>query len=198
MYRARTHLHENSPRIMAVLKPIKVILNNIPCNSENNTYVCTVPNYPFDVTRGQHQLTIHNEIYIDADDYRSVDSEDFFGLSVNKSVGLKYCLTDFSIYCTKAVESEGETILYCDCIRTTPDTAKPKGVIHWVNVRTAIPCEVNICIFTFYMCWISFTLLYSFIYLIIYMHIYLLIYRSVYTIICLQWKKSKKIYGNNN
>ena len=156
---ARVHLHECSPRLLGVLTPIKVILMNF------NEYLTdmgvdnisiTVPNYPHDPNRGSHTLTISNNtdtiLYIDQSDFKQVDSDDFYGLSINKQVGLKYL--PFAIQCNKVnTESNGNVnSLECSCIYTKPTTSntesipilpKPKGVIQWVNGATAINVEVR-------------------------------------------------------
>lgn len=144
---ARTHLHEDSPRVMAVLQPLKVVLTGRPVN-DNSTgaFTTSVPNFPFDASRGSHDVFMEgNEIYIDSSDFRVIDSDDFYGLSVNKLVGLKYC--PFAIRCDK-VETDASgtpTLLHCTCVSSEdPSFTKPKGLVQWVSAgASGLLCEVR-------------------------------------------------------
>jgi len=84
---ARNVLHETSPRVMAVLDPILVVLSGVP---DDASEPITVPDFPFDPSRGSHTVDLGSRVYIDQSDFREVDSEDYFGLAPNKAVTLKY------------------------------------------------------------------------------------------------------------
>lgn len=151
---ARVHLHEISPRLMGIISPVKVILTNFKkylADMKLNELVITIPNFPHDPSRGSHTLKItptegETILYIDEADFREVDSDDFFGLSVNKHVGLKYL--PFGLHCD-SIKSKSDSMfeLTCSCVyaleNETP-VAKPKGVIQWVNGATALSCEVRV------------------------------------------------------
>lgn len=64
-------LHETAPRVMAAIHPLKVVLTNNVLSSCS----VTVPDFPFDASRGSHQITFEPEFYIDSSDFRMVDSE---------------------------------------------------------------------------------------------------------------------------
>lgn len=107
---ARSSLHEISPRVMVVLHPLKVIL--LSNHSESSLSIeLTIPDYPFDITRGNHKLHMENMIYIDQQDFRIVDSDDYFGLAPGKIVGLKYAFR-----------------IRCDSYETNPLTGEPIAI----------------------------------------------------------------------
>jgi glutaminyl-tRNA synthetase len=139
---ARNGLHETSPRVMAVLQPLKLVISGRDLAGDAANI--TVPDFPFDPTRGSHVLRIENEVYIDRSDFRLEDSEDYFGLAPGKVVGLKYA---FRVRC-ESVETNGSgapVLLRCVAL---PDSDlaedKPKGSIQWVPASTAVPIEVRI------------------------------------------------------
>ncbi len=70
---ARTHLNEISPRVMAVLRPLKVTIIGLGGVVTNPNLV--VPDFPFDIARGSHTVTIEDNIYIDSSDFRLEYSE---------------------------------------------------------------------------------------------------------------------------
>ncbi len=141
---ARQQLHETSPRVMAVLKPLKVILTGKDLSNKDSTTEITIPDYPFDTTRGNHVIHLENTIYIDRNDFRMEDDKDYFGLAPKKMVGLKYA---FRIICDEVeLDSNGEPILLkCSILSDTdrPDE-KPKTSIQWVPASTAIPIEARL------------------------------------------------------
>lgn len=139
---ARAQLHESAPRVMAVLNPLKVVITGLDDALPEKKL--PVPDFPFAPERGSHIVVIENEIYIDQSDFRLEDSADFYGLAVNKLVGLKYACW---IHCD-AVLLDGEgrpTELRCTAVRETSDAAvKVKSTIQWVPVSTAVTAEVRV------------------------------------------------------
>lgn len=141
---ARAQLHDTTPRVMGVVYPLKVVISGRDfSNAAANTF--TVPDFPFDVTRGTHTVTAESYVYIDRSDFRLEDSEDYFGLAPGKVVGLKYA---FRIRCdsVETNKSTGEPILLrCTAL---PDSDapedKPKGTIQWVPASTAVKVEVRL------------------------------------------------------
>jgi len=148
---ARTQLHEDSPRAMAVLRPLRVVLSGRPVtDSASGAYTVEAPDFPFDAARGSHSVTMDSdEIFIDASDFRMEDNEDFFGLALNKCVALKYC--SFMIRCDRVettTDAAGATVpatLHCTCIPSSdPAQAKPKGTVQWVSAgASGLRCEVR-------------------------------------------------------
>lgn len=122
------------------MHPLKVILSNLPPAQT----VCTVPNFPFDPTRGSHTVTIENEIFIDKSDFRMEDSDDYYGLAPGKIVGLKYA---FRIVCDKVeTNKEGEPVLLRCTVLGESERAeeKIKAAIQWVPCKTAVSAEVRL------------------------------------------------------
>jgi len=137
---ARTHLNDSSPRVMGVLYPLKVVISGLP-PVEERTY--TVPDFPFDVAKGTHTVTIEEAIFIDRGDFRMIDSTDYFGLAPGKLVGLKYA---FRIHCDDVETNEsGEPILLrCSALSESDRPGEsPKGSIHWVPSSTVVNVEAR-------------------------------------------------------
>jgi glutaminyl-tRNA synthetase len=141
---ARNQLHERSPRVMAVLNPLRVELKG-----EISSKEITIPDFPFDASRGQHVVIMENTVFIDRSDFR-LENEggldpDFYGLAPGKMVGLKYA---FRIVCdsfeTDATTGE-VTVLHCTILqdKDRPDE-KPKTSIQWVPLSTAVPIEARV------------------------------------------------------
>jgi glutaminyl-tRNA synthetase len=116
-----------------VLDPLLVVL------AKDSFTEISVPDFPFDPSRGSHKVVMGSEIYIDRQDFRLEDSEDYFGLAPDKSVTLKYA---FNIRCdTVELAADGSVQrLLCSVISSD---AKPKGTIHWVDKATAVGAEVR-------------------------------------------------------
>lgn len=120
---------------MAVLDPIKVVLDNLPPDMTT----LEVPDFPFDPSRGAHKITIEKVVYIDRSDFRLVDDPDYFGLAPNKSVSLKYA---FSIKCVSYELDDHGKVVTLKCSVDLNPADKPKGSIQWVPASTAITFEV--------------------------------------------------------
>ena len=146
---ARTVLHEEAPRVMGVVEPIKVVIQGTPtCADLAGKTHADVPHFPFDVTRGTHPVPLPKvnaegnvELYIDEGDFRMEDNSDFYGLAPNKMVGLRYYSR---IFCTSAdVDANGKpTVVYCNFVDDR-DTTKPKVYIQWVGAADAVEVELR-------------------------------------------------------
>ncbi|KAI9297278.1 glutaminyl-tRNA synthetase [Neoconidiobolus thromboides FSU 785] len=125
----RDHLNETAPRIMAILDPIKVVIENLP---ENYYESITVPNKPRDPKMGEHQVPFTNTFYIDASDFRVEDSKDYFRLAPNKTVGLLY--VNCPISCTSyEVDEKTNKVTLIKCrYENEGQIKKPKTYIQWV------------------------------------------------------------------
>lgn len=138
---ARNTLHETSPRVMAVLHPLKVVLTGA-ADLLNKEIV--VNDFPFDASRGSHVVKMEEVIYIDRSDFRMVDEDDYYGLAPGKMVGLKYA---FRVVCDDVeTNANGEPVsLRCSVLRDE-DRAdeKPKTSIQWVPSSTAVSLEVRL------------------------------------------------------
>ena len=123
----RTHLDEIAPRIMAVLEPLKVVIEDIV---EGDVIDITVPNKPRDESAGTHTVPFTREIYIDASDFRERDDSNFFRLAPGKSVGLLY--TPYPIECVNVIKAENGSIVEIRA-RQVKNGRKPKTYIQWVG-----------------------------------------------------------------
>jgi len=142
----REDLNRSASRVMAVLHPLKVIIENYP---EGQTEEVEAVNNPEDASQGTRQLLFSREIYIEIDDFREDPPKKFFRLSPGQEVRLRYA---YIIRCV-SVEKDKQTGVIRE-IRCTfdPDTKrggsqagrKVKGTIHWVSAHQALPVEVRL------------------------------------------------------
>jgi glutaminyl-tRNA synthetase len=142
----REHLNKHAPRVMAVLKPLKVVLTNYP---EGKVEELEAVNNPEDPSAGTRKVPLSRVLYIEQDDFREDPPKDYHRLAPGREVRLRYA---FIIKCEKVVKDDktGEVIeLHCTF---DPDTRsggpsanrKVKGTIHWVSAQQALPAEVRL------------------------------------------------------
>ncbi|MFP1908638.1 glutamine--tRNA ligase [Lonsdalea quercina] len=141
----RDDLNENAPRAMAVLDPVKVIIENLP---EGHEEWVTMPNHPNKPEMGTRQVGFSRELYIDRADFREAANKQYKRLVLGKEVRLR------NAYVIKAERVEKDELgeiatIYCsydpDTLSKDPaDGRKVKGVIHWVSVAHGIPAEFRL------------------------------------------------------
>ncbi len=142
---AREHLNAITPRAMAVLDPIKVIIDNYP---EDQEEIFDLPLHPEDASHGSRPVPFCRELWIERDDFRETPPPKFHRLAPGSEVRLRYA---YFVTCT-AVEKNaaGEiTAIHCSYDPASrggnsPDGRKVKGTIHWVSARHARPVEVRL------------------------------------------------------
>ncbi len=142
----REDLNPTAPRVMAVLRPLKVVIENYP---EDKVEELDAVNNPEDPSMGTRKIPFTREIYIERDDFREDPPKKFFRLSPGREVRLKHA---YFIKCEKVVKDEktGEIIeLRCTYDPATKsgsaaDGRKVKGTLHWVSVAHAIKSEVRL------------------------------------------------------
>lgn len=139
----RYELNKTAKRVLAVLDPIKIIIENYP---ENQEELLEADFYPHDDNKVEiRTLPFAREIYIERSDFMEEPSSKFFRLSVGKEVRLRHA---YVIKCESLVrDSTGKIIeLRCtfdkDTLGKNPQDRKVKGVIHWVSVKHAHPITV--------------------------------------------------------
>lgn len=122
----RTYLERTVPRLMLVLDPIKVVIDNLPHDYLEER---DVPFDPKDKEKGSHKVPFTNTIYIDRDDFREIDDPDFFRLAPGKSVGLLYM--DHPLRCTSFTkDAEGKVNeIHAEYGKEVPPA---KARVHWV------------------------------------------------------------------
>ena len=140
----RDDLNESAPRAMAVIDPVKVVIENMP---EGDVMV-TMPNHPNKPEMGSREVPFSREIWIDRADFREEANKQYKRLVLNKEVRLRNA---FVIKAERAEkDSEGNiTTIYCtydpETLNKDPaEGRKVKGVIHWVSVKHAVPAEIRL------------------------------------------------------
>lgn len=141
----REDLDPIAPRAMAVLNPLKVVIENYP---EGKTELIEVSNHPKDESLGKRTISLSRELYIDQDDFMEEPPAKYFRLSPGKRVRLRNA---FVIQC-HSVEKDADgnpVCLHCEYLPDTRNGKKPaegkvKGIIHWVNADDAIDAEVRL------------------------------------------------------
>jgi glutaminyl-tRNA synthetase len=141
----RDDLNENAHRAMAVLEPVKVVIENYP---EDKKEVLIAPNHPNDETKGVRELPFSKELWIEAEDFRESANKKYKRLVLEKEVRLR------NAYVIKAHRVEKSdngkiTTIYCtydpDTLGKDPaDGRKVKGVIHWVDANESSAAEFRL------------------------------------------------------
>jgi glutaminyl-tRNA synthetase len=145
-YSIREDLNKRAPRVMAVLRPLKVVIENYP---EGRVDELEAVNNPEDAAAGVRKIPFTREIYIERDDFMENPPKKFFRLAPGREVRLRYA---FFVTCTGVVkdESTGEVIeLRCSYDPATrggdaPDGRKVKATLHWVSVAHAVDAQVRL------------------------------------------------------
>lgn len=134
---ARSILGDSSKRVMAVLDPVEVVIENFDEAPDKSALVLRVPDYPQDVDRDDgiayHHVELTRTLYLDRSDVRTEDSTDFYGVAVNKQVRLKYA---FPFTCTSLeMDGSGHVTKILGQMDWT-HSSKPKGVLSWVPINS--------------------------------------------------------------
>jgi len=144
-FSVREILNKKALRRMAVLRPLKVVIENYP---EGKVEDLEAVNHPDDAAAGTRKIKFAREIYIERDDFMENPPKKFFRLSPGAEVRLRYA---YFITCREAVKNaKGELAeLRCTYDPATrggnaPDGRKVKGTIHWVSAAHSIPAEVRL------------------------------------------------------
>ncbi|NUE96846.1 glutamine--tRNA ligase [Gilliamella sp. ESL0232] len=141
----REDLNENAPRAMAVLNPVKVVIENF---SDTIDEVLSMPNHPNRPELGHREVTFTREIYIDRADFREEANKNYKRLVLGKEVRLRNAYVIRADRVEKDAEGNIQTI-YCSYDPATlnknpEDGRKVKGVIHWVSAKFAKPAEIRL------------------------------------------------------
>ncbi|MBL4764175.1 MAG: glutamine--tRNA ligase [Colwellia sp.] len=141
----REDLNDNAPRAMAVLEPIKLVIENYPAGK---TEALTVKNHPSDESQGTRIVPFSGELYIEAEDFKEEANKKYKRLVIDKAVRLRGAYVVTATRCDKD-EQGNVTTVYCtyneDTLGKNPtDGTKPKGVIHWVDVQKSLTATVRL------------------------------------------------------
>ena len=145
-YCIREDLNKRAPRVMAVLRPLRVVIVNYP---EDKIEELDAVNNPEDLAMGTRKIPFSRVLYIERDDFREDPPKQFFRLAPGREVRLRYA---YYITCVNPVKDEktGEVIeLHCTYDTKTrggdsPDGRKVKATLHWVSAIHAIEAEVRL------------------------------------------------------
>ncbi|MDO6526778.1 glutamine--tRNA ligase [Motilimonas sp. 1_MG-2023] len=141
----REDLEVNAPRAMAVIDPLKIVIENYP---EDQVEMINAANHPKDETMGTRELPFSREIYIDRDDFREEANKKYKRLVLGKEVRLRNA---YVIKAEQVIKDEQGEIVELRCSYDTDtlgknpaDGRKVKGVIHWVSAAQNVPAEIRL------------------------------------------------------
>jgi len=141
----RDDLNRRAPRVMAVLRPLKLVIDNYP---EGQSEECDAVNNPEDPSAGARKVPFSRVLYIEQDDFREEPPKGYFRLSPGREVRLRY---GYFVKCTSLVKSASGEVVEVHCTYdpatrggNAPDGRKVKATIHWVSAAHAIDAEVRL------------------------------------------------------
>ena len=142
----REDLNKRAARVMAVLHPLKVVIDNYP---ENQVEEMDAVNNPEDPAAGSRKVPFSRVLYIERDDFREEPPKGYFRLSPGREVRLRY---GYFVTCTSVVKNEKGDVVEVHCSydpatrggNNPPDGRKVKSTIHWVSAAHAMAAEVRI------------------------------------------------------
>jgi len=141
----REDLNERAVRVMGVLNPLKVTIENYP---DDKVEALTAKNHPQKEEMGTRSINFSKVIYIERDDFLEDAPKKFFRLSIGREVRLRYA---YYITCTDFVKDDNGEVIELICSYdpetkggSSPDGRKVKGTIHWVSAEHAIDAQVNL------------------------------------------------------
>ena len=141
----REDLDKRTKRVLAVLKPLKVVIENYP---EGEVEMLDAPYHPNDEDMGKRQLPFSKEIYIEQDDFMEDPPKKFFRLGPGREVRLRYA---YFITCKEVIKNDAGEVVELRCTYdpetkggNAPDGRKVKGTIHWVSAEQALKTEVRL------------------------------------------------------
>jgi len=141
----REDLNKRAQRVMAVLRPLRVVLENYP---DGQVEYLDAVNNPEDPAMGTRKVPFSKVIYIEQDDFREVPPPKYYRLSPGREVRLRWA---YLITCREVVKDATGQVVELRCSYdpatrggNTPDGRKVKGTIHWVSAAHAVPAEVRL------------------------------------------------------
>ena len=140
----REHLETSAPRVMGVLNPVKLIIENLP---QGEKIPLTAANHPRDASMGTRQLNFTREVYIDRADFREQANRRYKRLVLGDEVRLRY---GFVVKAQAVVRDDAGEIseIHCsydpDTLGKNPEGRKVRGVIHWVSAQESLPAEIRV------------------------------------------------------
>ena len=142
----REVLNKTAPRRMAVLRPLKVVIENYP---EGEGELLDAVNNPEDPAAGSRPVRFTRELYVERDDFMETPEKKFFRLFPGNEVRLRYA---YFVTCREVVKDAAGEVVELRCTydpatrggETPPDGRKVKATLHWVSAADAVPAEVRL------------------------------------------------------
>ena len=144
-YFVREDLNKHASRVMAVLRPLRVVIDNYP---EDLVEEMEAVNNPEDDSMGTRKVPFSKVLYIEQDDFREDPPKGYFRLAPGREVRLRY---GYLVTCNSVVKDAAGNVVEIHCTYdpatrggTTPDGRKVKSTIHWVSAAHAVECEARL------------------------------------------------------
>jgi glutaminyl-tRNA synthetase len=141
----REHLNKSSQRRMAVLRPLKVVIENYP---EGQVEELEAVNHPDDPEAGTRKISFGRELYIERDDFMENPPKKFFRLSPGNEVRLRYA---YFVKCTGVIKNDAGEVVELRCTYdpatkggNAPDGRKVKATMHWLSAAQSVPAEIRV------------------------------------------------------
>lgn len=141
----REHLNKSAQRRMAVLRPLKVVIENYP---EGASEELDAINHPDDPSAGTRKISFGRELYIEQDDFMENPPKKFFRLSPGNEVRLRYA---YFIKCREAIKNAAGEVVELRCTYdpatkggNAPDGRKVKATMHWLPASQSVPAEIRV------------------------------------------------------
>ena len=141
----REDLNKRAPRVMAVLRPLRVVIDNYP---EGQVEYMEAVNNPEDPAAGTRQVPFSRVLYIEQDDFREDPPKQYFRLAPGREVRLRYA---YFVTCTGVVKDAAGNVTEIHCTYdpatrggNAPDGRRVKSTIHWVSAQHAVDAEVRL------------------------------------------------------
>src|SRR5213595_1557805 len=141
----REHLNKSALRRMAVLRPLKVVIENYP---EGQVEELEAVNHPDDPAAGTRKISFGRELYIEQDDFMENPPKKFFRLSPGNEVRLRYA---YFIKCREAIKNDAGEVVELRCTYdpatkggNAPDGRKVKATMHWLSAAQSVPAEIRV------------------------------------------------------
>ncbi len=144
-FSVREHLNKSALRRMAVLRPLKLVIENYP---EGQSEELDAANHPDNAALGSRKIPFSRELYVEAEDFMENPPKKFFRLSPGVEVRLRYA---YFVTCKSVVKDSGGNVTELRCTYdpatkggNAPDGRKVRATLHWVAAKHSIPAEVRI------------------------------------------------------
>jgi glutaminyl-tRNA synthetase len=144
-FSVREILNRTAPRRMAVLRPLKIVIENYPAGQSEELEAA---NHPDDPAAGTRKIRFGRELYVEQDDFMENPPKKFFRLSPGKEVRLRYA---YFVTCREAVKNAAGEVVELRCAYdpatrggNAPDGRKVQATLHWVSAADAVPAELRL------------------------------------------------------